>query len=496
MSESVFTPDNFVEVRVVEPGDDCNLYGYDAGVEGLRLFGVHRTTLPAPVDHAIVPDTSLNGESDLGVLLVSHRPTLPGCAVKARPIALLEIRRDAEQEYRVIAVPADDETMRTVTSIEDLPADRYQAIVAFIQGGLNGHEDCTLLWGDAAQASQIAHQLRQATRLARAKARKGGHDLPIWKPLGARVSGARRASDTEPHTEAEYAYDQLPHRFQKYVDDYLSPSERILFAVNRPAMKSALKRTWLSSHMLQEGILLITDQQVVLVTEILPPGRASIKYGYLVHTGIPERIEAVAVKSVAGHACFEVSWRAAGGNQCVSWEFPSGTLEELKQAAKILDGWQPRAGDMHLRRAYGPPPVEMELSDPAANSPADIIPVARRLTEALAAQLSDNEHILARALLPAWADNHQVAHIFAVTDRRALLLPDPANDFHLKPDAYPLERITTAEFTSSILESWLALNILDQGEVRRATLRFPYTADGFQVCFTTLRQQLVAVPER
>jgi inorganic pyrophosphatase len=494
MSEAVFTPDNFVEVRVVEPGDDCNLYGYDAGVEGLRLFGVHRTTLPAPVDHAIVPDTSLNGASDLGVLLVSHRPTLPGCAVKARPIALLEMRRDAEQEYRVIAVPADDETMHTVATIEDLPTDRCQAIVAFIQAGLNGHEDCTLLWGDAAQASQVVHQLRQMTRLARAKARKGGPDLPIWKPLGVRVSGARRASDTEPHTEAEYAYHQLPRRFQRYVDEYLAPNERILFAVNRPAMKSALKRTWLSSPMLQEGILLITDQQVALVTEVLPPGRASIKYGYLVHTGIPERIEAVAVRSVAGRACFEVSWRAAGGNQCVSWEFPAEASEELKQAVKILDGWQPRAGDRRLRRAYGPPPVEMELHDPAANNPADIVPLACRLAETLADQLSDGERVLACTLLPAWADDHKVAHIFAVTDRRAFLLPDPANHFHLKPDAYPLERITTAEFTSSILESWLALHILNQGEVLRAALRFPYTADGFQVCFTTLRQQLVAVP--
>ncbi len=470
MSQPPLILNDFIEVRVVESGDDCNLYEYDVKVAGWRLAGVHRTTLPAPADHGVVPDTSPDGGTDLGVLLVSHRAAVPGCVVRARPIALLEIQHSPQSEYRVVAVPAADEAMQAIGDLKDLAADRRQALTAFVKNHLNGHGD-KVAWHDAARTYQVIHQLKQATRLARAKTAKGG-SAPVWQPLGYRVAGARRPSDTEPHTEAEYAYHQLPHRFQQYVADYLAPSERILFAAHRPAMKSVFKRTWLSAPILQEGILFITDQQVALVTEKAPPGRANIRYGYLVHSGIPERIEAAAVKQSGGHTGFEITWRAVGGNQRVLWEFATEAAAELHEAAALLRDWQPRPGDTRLRRAYGPDPVELELHDPAANDPAAIVPIANHLSERLAAELAKDERILARALLPAWADSHKLARLFAVTNYRALLLPDPAHDDQL-PASYKLERVASVEFTSSILDSWLALNLLDaQGEVSRVKINF------------------------
>jgi len=493
MSQPQFTPDDFIEVRVVEPGDDCNLYTYDPNVQGLRLSGVHRTTQPAPADHAVVPDTSPDGESDLGVLLVSHRSTFPGCVVSARPIALLEMRRNGYQQCQVIAVPAADEATSAVRAFEDLPQEQQQAIATFARDALADEQDCTLLWSDAVRAHQVIHQARQAARLAKAKTRQSGPAAPVWRPLGYQVSGARRASDTEPHTEAERAYHRLPYRFQKYVDEYLVYNERILFAVNRPAMQSALKRTWFAREMLQEGILLITDQQVALVTEILPPGQSNIRYGYIVHTGIPERLESARVESLAGHACFQVTWRAVGGEQRVTWEFPAEAADELAEAAKILSCWRPRQGDTRLRRAYGPEPIEMELRDPSANDPKEVEPVAQRLTDALGKELASGEVVLVHALLPQWADG-RMARVLAVTNRRAILLPDPLSGQRSRSDVYPLERITSIEFTSSILESWLAFNVVDGGKARRAVLRFPNTAAAFQTCFTALRQQLVAVP--
>jgi len=494
MSQPQFTPDDFIQVRVVEPGDDCNLYVYDPDVQGLRLSGVHRTSQPAPADHAVVPETSPDGEADLDVLLVSHRSTFPGCMVIARPIALLEVRRSGSQEYHIIAVPAADDAMSGVCALQDLAQERRQAIVAFVQASLDGQSEATLLWSDAVRAHQVIHEAKQAARLARAQARKSGSAAPAWKPLGRRVLGARRASDTEPHTEAEYAYHQLPHRFQKYVDEYLVYNERILFAVNRPAMQSALKRAWFARETLQEGILFITDQQVALVTEILPPGESNVRYGYIVHTGIPERLASVSVESIGGSACFQVTWRAAGGEQRATWEFPAQAADELREGAELLRRWQPIQGDQRLRRAYGPEPVEMELRDPAANDPQEIASVTQRLTDALQRELADGECVLARALLPGWADRQKVARVFAVTDRRALLLPGPGSHSRLKPDIWYLKHIASVEFTSSILESWLALNVLDNGKARRVMIDIPNTAAAFQVCFTALRQQLVAVP--
>lgn len=485
-----------VEVRVVEPGDDCNIYNYDVKVEGLRLVGVHRTKQPAPIDFAVVPNTSTNEEPDLKVMLVRCQAMFPGCAVKVRPIGLLEIQDSTRSEYRIIAVPDVDEGMGSVSTMADLPEDSRQAITGFVKTELNGHQDRTLHWAEAATAYQMIHQARQAARLARAKGPKGGPAAPAWKPLGYRAAGARRPSDTQPHTEAEYAYHHLPRRFQHYVADYLAPNERILFAANRPAMKSAFKRTWLSSPTLEEAILFITDQQVALVTEKARPGRANIRYGYLVHTGVPERIEAVAVNQTGDHAMFEITWRAVGGNQRVCWEFAAEAAEELQEAAALLRSWQPRPDDTRLRRAYGPEPVELELRDPAANDPGEVTALAYRLEERLAADLAGAEFVLARVLLPAWADSHKVARLLVVSNCRLLLLPDPASSEQLTA-SYGLERVASVEFTSSILDSWLCLNLLDaKGEVSRVQINFPYTAANFRTCFTILRQQLTALPER
>ena len=494
MVKPQFTPADFVELRVVEPCDDCNLYSYDPQGEGLRLSGVYRTNQSAPVDQATVPETSPDGKSDLSVLLVSHRATFPGCLVTARPIALLEMRTGARQEYQIVAVPAVDEMALAIFTIEDLTEEQRHAIVNYARSRINGQGSGDWRWSDAAHARQVIHQAKQAARVVQAKAHKHTSAAPAWKPLGYHVSGARRASDTEPNTKAEYAYHQLPIRFQKYVDDYLVQTERILFAVNRPAMKSEFRRSWHSDGILQAGILFITDQQVVLVTEIIPPDQSKIRYGYVVQTGIPERIKAVDVKQVGANACIEVTWCASGGEQRVTWEFPIEASGELNQAADLLQRWQPVANERRLRRAYGPEPIDAELSDPAASDPADIVPVVNRLTDVLTATLTPTERVLARALLPGWADSHKVTHLFVVTHRRALLLPDPHGNHRLKPSFYPLERISSAECKSSILNSWVALNITDKGMVHRTEIRFPCTASSFQTCFTVLRQQLVAIP--
>ncbi len=494
MAQVALSANDFVEVRVIKAGDDCNLYAYDPNVQGLRLDGVYRPDQTAPVDQAVVPDTSPDGDSDLVMLLIRHRAIFPGCVVSARPIALAQIDHDAHKEHLVVAVPAADEAMAEVDSIETLSDEMRQALMTFVRAGLGEATGCTVIWANGERAREVIYQARQSARLERARSRKGGAASPAWRPLGYRVQGARRASDAEPHTEAEQAYNQLPYRFQKYVDDYLAHNERILFGVRRPAMQSAVRRGWRSGETLQEGIFFITDQQVVMVSEIIPPNQSNIRYGYVVHSGIPERVQSARVQSASGHAFLEVIWHAIGGNQRVAWEFPAEAKDELAEAVEILRRWQPRQEETRLRRRYGPESVESRLHDPAANDPADAMPIIGRLTEALEAERWSSERVLAQALLPAWADSHKVARCFAVTDHRALLVPDPAVNHRAKPSAFSLDRITTVELKSSILESWLALNVASPDGIQRTVIVFPYTVAEFRACFLALRQQLTAVP--
>jgi inorganic pyrophosphatase len=486
---TTFTVDDFIDVRIVAAGDDCAVYEPDPHAGGLRLSGVHRTATPAPFDLAEVPRTSLDEASNVPVCLVVHRSVFPGAIVTARPIGVLAGKNGAANDRWIVAVPAADAQFEALASVNDLPEDRRQALATSVLGD----EGLPARWEPPEAAHAWIRQARQETWLARARQEKHGALRPAWKPLGYSVAGARRSSETEPNSEAEHAYHQLPHRFQKYVDEYLAPDERILYAVNRPMMKSAVRRSFLSRPTLQEGILFLTDQQLTLVTEIVPPGTANIRYGFIARTGPPERIEAIDIGTPnAETATLSVTWRACGGRETTVWEFPREAADELREVKTILAAWQPRPNDVRLRRATPPDLLDIPLRDPGANDPNDTAPLAARLETAIGCELAEGEQVLSRALIPPWLGERGQAAVLAVTKRRVLRLVD--SDVKPHPlHAIDVRAITSIEWAHSILESYLLISHIGANRVQTERIVFPYTGTGFKECFLTLRRLMAII---
>ncbi len=277
------------------------------------------------------------------------------------------------------------------------------------------------------------------------------------------------------------------------MNSYLTPTERILFAVRRPALRSAVQRSFLRKSLLQEGLLLVTDQQVVLACEIIPPDLTGIRYGYVIQGGVPERIASTMARTGSDRAFLDITWQSSVGNQTTTWEFPAAAEEELAQAALLLRAWQPMPEDTRLRRAYGPPQAEVRWRDPAAAAPAAVEPLAARLTQALRTELAQDEPTLATALLPAWATQDKQARGCVVTDRRVLWLADPMSNDRPRPTSYAISQIASLEYQSSVIESWLAFYVMKRTGPQRVVVAFPYAAEGFRECYFALRQQLVAV---
>ena len=488
-----FTSEDFIWVRVVVSGDDCNLYACDRNSRTLRLFGVHRVETPRPVDLAVVTDSAPDDEDELPVLLLSHRAIPPDCLVSMRPLGLLTIHCKAQVQEVIVAVPGADDGLAAWREVSDLPEDQRVTVATLARTLYGGREDSALIWADAARAREVIHQRKQAARLAQARSPKGAPAMPAWKPLGYRALGARRAAEIEPHSDAEYAYHQLPARFQEYVNNYLTHTERILFAVRRPALRSAVQRSFLRKSLLQEGLLMITDQQVVLACEIMPPDLTGIRYGYVIQGGVPERIASATVRTGSDRAFLEIAWQASAGDQTTTWEFPAAAEEELTEAAVLLRAWRPMPEDTRLRRAYGPPQAEVRWQDPTAAAPASVELLAARLTQALHTALAHDEPALATALLPAWATHDKQTRGFVVTDRRVFWLADPAGGDRPRLASYAIGEIASLEFQSSVIESWLAFYVMRPTGPQRVAITFPYAAEGFQECYSALRQQLVAV---
>jgi len=75
-----------------------------------------------PTDYGFVPESiGPDGEDPLDVLVAVSEPTFPGCGIVAKPVAVMELEDQREQEPKMLCVPCDDPNWQDVEGVEDLP---------------------------------------------------------------------------------------------------------------------------------------------------------------------------------------------------------------------------------------------------------------------------------------------------------------------------------------------------------------------------------------
>ena len=81
--------------------------------------------------------------------------TFPGCVIETRPVALLKMDDDGEQDDKVIAVPTEDPRWDHIRDLDDVPRQTLEEIDEFFETYKNleeGKEVQTLGWEDRAAA--------------------------------------------------------------------------------------------------------------------------------------------------------------------------------------------------------------------------------------------------------------------------------------------------------------------------------------------------------
>jgi inorganic pyrophosphatase len=485
------TEETLVELRVEMPGGQHGRYEHDFRVGGLRLAEVIYPTERYPADLCAVTDSLADEATPLGALLLGNISHPSGCVLWARPLGAIEIHHGNDSRHYLIAIADDDPHFAGMNSVEALSPERRLGLELFLRlDGVGPHAEVRWLGADAAPA--LIRAARQRFRLAQAEQHDTTPLEPVWKPSSSK--GEARNGEAERHTLAEYAIYSLPYRFQKYVEEYLAPNERILHGVHRPAMKSALHRTLLARKRLEEGIFIVGDQQVMEVTELMPPDSAGIRYGFIARSGVPERLEAVDVSTLSHDVVgLVVTWRASGGSEKIIWEFPASWRGEVERSAEMLRGWLPHADDHRLRRATPPtPPEELPpLRDPAAHDPDDTKPLAARLETALAKAICPDETVLARCLFPDWLEGRSAASMLTVTNRRLLVVPDPekARAVHLAQEI-PVRAIASLEFCSTLVMAYLKVFVPQGSRATEYTLPFTKTLSAMRDCYLMLRRTM------
>lgn len=113
-----------IEIRKGEK----NKYEFDKETGRLFLDRVNGTALGYPSDYGYIPGTMCEDGDPLDGLLIIDESVPHGTVVPARPIGVLYMIDDGENDEKLICVPADDVSKDHIKDLSDL-GENFQKVV-------------------------------------------------------------------------------------------------------------------------------------------------------------------------------------------------------------------------------------------------------------------------------------------------------------------------------------------------------------------------------
>jgi len=115
------TADDWYEVVVEIPQGTSNKYeiDHDTGAAWLDRHLFAATVYPT--EYGFFPDTLAEDGDPLDALVLLEDPTFPGCHIRARPVAQLEMTDEKGRDLKILCVPAGDPRWDNVQDLHDVP---------------------------------------------------------------------------------------------------------------------------------------------------------------------------------------------------------------------------------------------------------------------------------------------------------------------------------------------------------------------------------------
>ncbi|GGL72131.1 inorganic diphosphatase [Halocalculus aciditolerans] len=140
-----------------------NKYEYNKDIPGVMLDRVLHSNVHYPSDYGFIPQSYYDDEDPFDVLVLVKDKTFPGCVIEARPVALMHMDDDGEQDDKVIAVPSEDPRYDHIDDLDDLTKQKKDEIAEFFRTYKNleeGKEVAVEGWSDKATAKEaIEHAM-------------------------------------------------------------------------------------------------------------------------------------------------------------------------------------------------------------------------------------------------------------------------------------------------------------------------------------------------
>lgn len=113
-----------------------------------------------PGDYGFIRGTPAEDGDAVDALILLEQPTFPGCVIRARPIGVLTMIDQGQEDAKVLAVSVGDPRMERVKSVQDVDEHLVREIRYFFDpySELEGKKTTTQDWLDAGQARKLSLQ--------------------------------------------------------------------------------------------------------------------------------------------------------------------------------------------------------------------------------------------------------------------------------------------------------------------------------------------------
>jgi inorganic pyrophosphatase len=153
-----------VRMVVEIPKGSSHKYEYSKELGAFRLDRVLYSPVHYPGDYGFIPGTFAADGDPLDALVLVEDPTFTGCVVEIRPVGVLNMVDQQQNDQKIIAVLNRDPVYEQVHTLDQIYPHLRRAIEHLfnIYKELEGRDTSTLGWGDPIQARNLITETRKA----------------------------------------------------------------------------------------------------------------------------------------------------------------------------------------------------------------------------------------------------------------------------------------------------------------------------------------------
>lgn len=120
-----------VPVIVEVPKGSKTKYELDKKSGLIRVDRILFSSLHYPANYGFIPQTYCEDHDPLDVLVLGQESVVPLAIMYVKPIGVMKMRDQGEEDDKIIAVHADDPEFRDYNSIRELPPHRMEEVRRF-----------------------------------------------------------------------------------------------------------------------------------------------------------------------------------------------------------------------------------------------------------------------------------------------------------------------------------------------------------------------------